>query len=92
MKSVTKKDKKSDLGKADKAKEEEIIPVHPPKDWKTEEKIKQVEAKKKAAKVMKKIRDIGPNKKRKNKSTQKKRYQVKRQVLNDHRLSESESE
>ena len=93
MKFVSKKNKKSDLGKTNKTKEkeEDVIPVQPPKDWKTEEKLKQIEAKKKAAEVMKKMRGIGPNKKRKIKSSQK-RYQIKRQVLNDHRLSESESE
>merc|ERR1712129_157185 len=98
-----------------KAKEEEIMTVSAPKDWKTEEKSKQEDARKKAAEVMKKLREAGPSikkssgkssadvvmkkireieptkKKRSGKSNQKK-HQLKRQVINAHKLSESESD
>ena len=37
---------------------------------------------------MKKLREIAPKKKK----SQNKRYQIKRQVLNNHNLSESESD
>ena len=111
---TAKKPKKSGIIST-KAKEEEIITVSAPKDWKTEEKSKQEDAKKKAAEVMKKLRETGPSnkktagkssadafmekireiapskKKRSGKSNQKK-HQLKRQVLNAHNLSESESD
>merc|ERR1712203_266719 len=45
-------------------KEEEILTVSAPKDWKTEEKSKQEDAKKKAAEVMKKLRETGPSNKK----------------------------
>ena len=110
---TTKKPKKNDKS-INKAKDEETIVVQAPKDWKMEDKNKQDEAKKKAAEVLKKIRetasikktagkssaDIAMKKMRETmlakkkgtgKSTQKK-YKVKRQVLNNHNLSESESD
>merc|ERR1711874_782443 len=74
--------------KIEKSSKSEKIAIQPPKDWKSEEQIKQEEAKKKAAEVMKKLREIAPSKKKR----QNKRYQIKRQVLNKHNLSESESD
>ena len=112
---TAKKPKKNDKISTKAAKEEEIITVSAPKDWKTEEKSKQEDAKKKAAEVLKKLRENGPSnkktaskssadafmekvreiapskKKRSGKSNQKKN-QLKRQVLNAHKLSESESD
>ena len=111
---TAKKPKKTDKINT-KAKEEEIITVSAPKDWKTEEQSKQEDAKKKAAEVMKKLRETGlsnkktagkssadafmekvreiaPSKKQRSGKSNQKKHQLKRQVLNAHNLSESESD
>ena len=85
-KPTAKKSQQSEKVSTKITKEEDNILVQPPKNWKAEEEAKKVEAKKKAAELMKKIREIAPKKKK----SQNKRYQIKRQVLNKHNLSESE--
>ena len=61
---TAKNPKKNDKISTKAAKEEEIITVSAPKDWKTEEKSKQEDAKKKAAEVMKKLRGTGSTSKK----------------------------
>ena len=66
---------------------EENMIVLPPKNWKAEEKAKQEASKKKAAEVMKKLRLENSQK-----GSKKSRYQVKRKIIQAHKLSESESD
>jgi nucleoside 2-deoxyribosyltransferase len=78
---------------AKKSKEKTVsiaapIVFQPAKDWKLEEKNKNLEAKKKAALVLKKT--ARATKKKTNTTTSKK--EIKRKVLTNHNLSESESE
>ena len=97
------------------AKEDMPKITQAPKDWKLEEKCKKEDAKKKAAEVMKKLRETGlsnkktagkssadafmekvreiaPSKKKRSGKSNQKKHQLKRQVLNTHNLSESESD